>query len=67
MTFQFLTSSGGGKMKFNLEQRSGLPIAEHCHHTSREKLFHATCLYGLVHDDNINLTRGQQELLKLHF
>ena len=67
VTFQFSTSSGGGKMKFNLEQRGGLPIAEHCHHTSREKSFHATRLYGLVHDDNINLTRGQKELLKLHF
>ena len=65
--FNFATNTGGGKLHFDL-MRHGVPATTAVHqHFKSEKGYHNSRLFGLVHDDNINLTPGQKELLKWHF
>ena len=65
--FNFPTGDGGGKLHFDLMQH-GVPATTAVHqHFKEEKGYHNSRLFGLVHDDNINLSPGQKELLKWHF
>ena len=65
--FKFATCEGGGKLHFDLN-RHEVPATTAVHqHFKSEKGYHNSRLFGLVHDDNINLSPGQKELLKWHF
>ena len=67
--FKFVaTSEGGGKLHFDFLNRHRVPATTAVRqHFKSKKGYHNSRLFGLVHDDNINLSPGQKELLKWHF
>jgi hypothetical protein len=64
--FQFSNKVGGGRITFDLNLHGNLPvaIAYHQRHNSSQK---KARVYSVLGKQNINLTRPQQELLKIHF
>ncbi len=63
--FNFATSKG--RLHFDLS-RHGVPAMTAMHQYFKgEKGYHNSRLFGLVHNDTINLSPGQKELLKWHF
>ena len=64
--FQFPNNSGGGRITFNTNLTGNLPVASAYAQKSKNKIQKRN-LYSVLGKQNLNLTRPEQELLKILF
>jgi hypothetical protein len=66
--FQFPTSIGGGKISFDLQSDGNLPRTSASRQLKRSfSSNESNKSFTVIHDDNMNLSRGQKHLLHWHW
>ena len=69
-SFQFACQLGGGKITFDMNSHRNLPITTTCNQQVKAKKSSPrdkNQTFSVVGTENINLSRSQKELLKIHF